>query len=99
MYPSVAFSLEMIWAGFPTTTELQGTSIFTYAFGAMRTLSPMVIPPTITALAPIQTSLPILGTPMDFPLLVCPMVTPCAMLQFLPMMVLGLITNAPQCPK
>ena len=80
----MAFSLGIILAGFPITIELLGISIFTYDSGAISTLLPMLIFPTITALAPIQTLSPIVGHPAFLPLLVFPIVTPWAMLTLLP---------------
>ena len=45
-----------------------GRHIYIYiAVGAMRTSSPIVMPPTIAALIPIHTSLPMVGTPLFFP--------------------------------
>src|SRR5690606_28372311 len=99
IYPSVALWFSVYVAGFPITTELAGMSKFTYAFGAISTLLPMVIFPTRTALGPIQTSFPMMGTPSFFPRLACAIVTPCAILQFLPILVFGLMTTAPQCPR
>jgi hypothetical protein len=61
MYPRVASSFGITLAGLPKTMLFEGTSKFTYAFGATNTLSPMVIFPTNTAPQPIQTLFPILG--------------------------------------
>ena len=60
IYPSVALSDGLISAGFPITIELSGTSIFTNAPGAIRTLFPILIFPTMTALGPIHTLFPIM---------------------------------------
>ena len=79
--------------------RIVGTSVLRYEFGAISTLFPIFILPTITAFYLIQTSFPISGTPSFLPRLACAMVTPCAMLQFLPILVFGLMTTVPQCPK
>ena len=84
IYPSVAFSLLMIFAGLPTTIEWLGTSKFTKVKGAIKTSDPIVIFPTITALVPIQQLSPIFGTPALFPRFSCPIVTPVAILLFFP---------------
>jgi hypothetical protein len=76
MYPLVASIFGTMTAGFPITRQLEGTEMLTNALGAIITLSPILILPTITALVPIQTLLPIFGVPMFFPRLVCPIVTP-----------------------
>ena len=51
-------------------------------FGAIKTSFPIEIFPTIVALTPIQTSLPIVGAPFLTPLFSCPIVTPLCILQF-----------------
>lgn len=48
-----------IFAGFPTTIELVGTSFVTTEPAAIIELLPIVIPGKITQLTPIQTSFPI----------------------------------------
>ena len=68
MYPSVAFSLGIIFAGFPITIELLGISKLTYDNGAINTLLPILIFPTITAFAPIQTfSSMVIGAEVPIP--------------------------------
>ena len=57
-------SLCLITHGLPNTTEWDGTSQFTYEFGAISTSSPIVTFPTMQAFIPIHTLLPILGTPL-----------------------------------
>ncbi len=59
----------------------------------------MVIFPTIAAFIPIQTLLPIVGTPLRLPLFVCPITTPLCILQLHPIFALGLIVILYACPK
>ena len=54
--------------------------------------------PTITAFVPIHTSLPIVGEPSLFPRFSLPMVTPVAILTFLPITASGFIISLPKCP-
>lgn len=97
-YPSVAFSLYIILAGFPTTTEWSGTSKFTKLNGGIMTSFPIFMFPTITAFVPIQQLFPIVGVPALLPRLVCPMVTPVAMLILSPKIVISLMIIRPVCP-
>lgn len=73
---SSAVFFEMISAGFPIMIELLGTSVLRQEFGAISTLFPIFILPTITALGSIQTSFPISGTSafatISFPAGICP---------------------------
>lgn len=85
--------------GFPSTILLLGISQLTYEFGAINTLSPIVILPTNVAFIPIQTSLPIVGTPFRVPLLDWPIVAPLWMLMFLPNCAFGLMVMQKGCPK
>lgn len=85
----------MILAGLPATTALSGTSKFTKESGAINASLPILIFPTTTALAPMTTLSPIVGLPCLLPLFTFPSVTPCAMLQLLPMITLLLITIFP----
>ena len=70
MYPSTGLFFAMIVAGFPITRELSGISVFTNEFGAINTLFPTFIFPTITEPVPIQTLSPIVGQPFKLPLFV-----------------------------
>ena len=63
----------------------------TKELGAIKTLLPIFIFPTITALVPIHTSSPITGVPFLLPLFSWPIVTPVAILQFFPIITFGLI--------
>ena len=94
----MASSLCITLAGLPITIELFSTSKFTYEFGAINTLFPIFICPTITAFVPIQTSFPIFGVPTFFPLLSWPIVTPVAILQFFPIETFSFIIILPKCP-
>lgn len=67
IYPRVALSRGFMMHGLPKTTEWEGTSTFTKLQGAMSTSSPMVMFPTIAALIPIHTWLPITGVPFRAP--------------------------------
>ena len=98
IWPCVAFSLEWIVAGFPITTECDGTSKLTKVLGAINTSSPIVTLPTTVEFALIHTRLPIVGTPFRFPLISLPIVTPCVINISLPNFVSPLITIRPQCP-
>ena len=98
IYPSVALSLLIILPGFPITIEWSGTSKLTYELGAIKTSFPILILPTITALVPIHTSLPIIGVPFLLPLFSCPIVTPTAILQLSPIIALGFIITGPLWP-
>lgn len=93
---ALALFLWIIVAGLPIAIQPSGTSIFTKAFGAITTLLPILILPTRTALACITTLSPILGTPAFLPS-EYPMVTPCDILKFLPIITLGLTTIWPKC--
>ena len=75
MYPRVGSSFLIILQGFPITIENAGISIFTYELGAIKTLSPIFMLPTITDPVPIHTLLLIVGYPFRSPLLACPIVT------------------------
>lgn len=58
----------MIFAGFPPTTTLLGTSLVTTEPDAITTLSPIDTPGFITALPPIHTLSPkIMGFAYSFP--------------------------------
>jgi len=82
IYPSVAFSFLIIFAGFPIAIEFEGMSAFTNELGAIKTSFPIFIFPTITEPVTIQTLSPNIETPLCFPLLACLIVVKWAMLQF-----------------
>ncbi len=64
------FSFFIIFAGFPPTTTLLGTSFVTTAPDAITALSPIVTPGLIIALPPIHTLSPIVtGFPYSDPLI------------------------------
>lgn len=84
--------------GFPKAIEFEGMSWLMKELGAMRTFDPIVILPTITALTPIQTLSPMVGTPFRGPRFSCPIVTPLWMLQFLPILTCGFIVMQNGCP-
>lgn len=56
--------------------NLNSYSIFTNAFGAIKTFFPILILPTKVALMPIHTLSPTCGAPIRFPLFSRPSVTP-----------------------
>ena len=82
----------MTLAGFPATILFAGTSFFTTALAAMTALSPTLTLPNTFAPAKTTTLSPKVGTPSFFAEKECPKVTPCRIVQFLPILQLSAIT-------
>lgn len=96
MYFAVGFDFCITLPGLPTTIQSSGTSKFTKAPGAIKTLFPIVTPPIITEFAFMQTLSPMTGTPEERPR-EFPIRHPWLMLKFLPIWAPGLITIVPKC--